>query len=113
MKFILQIDTGPWHAEHNPPEDIVRSVRKIASLIPVDKVIIGWNTDPSLYRMVGEYLHQAGIRMILWLPVFAGTGEVCRTDRALDLYGNPGADLMGYSWTGSAASPLSPECRAC
>ena len=97
MKFIVQIYTGSWYAPHDRAEDIVRRLRGIASLLPVDKVIIGWNTDPSVYREVGAFLHKAGIRMLLWLPVFAETGNAAETDKALDLYGNPVATPDGQA----------------
>lgn len=88
MKYILQIFTGSWHGTHDEPEDIVRRIGEISSRIPVEMVIMGWNTDPSVYAAAGRFLHGAGIRMLLWLPVFSETGEAAETDEALDLYGN-------------------------
>ena len=64
MKYILQVFSGPWRKAYCQPEEIIRTVRGIASRIPVDKVIIGWNTDPSVYRETGAFLHEAGIRML-------------------------------------------------
>ena len=89
MKYILQIFIGSWHAQHDDPEDIIRKIRETACRIPVGKVIIGWNTDPSVYKEVGEFLHASGISMLLWLPVFSETGEIRETDAALDIFGNP------------------------
>ena len=59
MKYILQVFTGSWHDGHTAPEGIVRKIAEISSRVPVDKVIIGWNTDPSVYREIGEYLRGA------------------------------------------------------
>ena len=87
MKYILQVFSGPWRKAYCQPEEIIRTVRGIASRIPVDKVIIGWNTDPSVYRETGAFLHEAGIRMLLWLPVFAEVGEIAEQDEAVDLFG--------------------------
>ena len=89
MKYILQVFTGSWHAPHGDPEDIVRKIGETARRIPVDRVIIGWNTDPGIYRAVGDFLRSKGIRMLLWLPVFSETGEIRETDPALDIFGNP------------------------
>ena len=89
MKYILQVFTGSWHAAHDDPGDIIRRIRETASRIPVGKVIIGWNTDPAVYGRVGDFLHAEGIRMLLWLPVFSEINEICKTDRVLDLFGNP------------------------
>lgn len=108
MKYILQIFTGPWHKAYYQPEEIIRKIREISCRIPVDKVIIGWNTDPSVYKTIGAFLHKAGTEMLLWLPVFAETGEVTEPEEALDLYGkriespanDEGADLTECSWTG-------------
>lgn len=89
MKYILQVFTGSWHDRHTAPEGIVRKIGEISSRVPVDKVIIGWNTDPSVYRKIGAYLREAGIRMLLWLPVFSETDRIAGTDRALDIFGKP------------------------
>ena len=89
MKYILQISTGSWHSAHDSPEDIIRRIEWVSSQIPVDRIIIGWNTDPSVYTEVGAYLHRAGSRMLLWLPVFSETSEVAETDGAVDVFGKP------------------------
>ena len=68
MKYILQVFSGPWNQANRRAEEIIRTIREIASQIPVEKVIIGWHTDPSEYRKTGEFLHESGIRMLLWLP---------------------------------------------
>ena len=88
MKYILQIHTGSWHDSCDAPEDMIRKIEEIASRIPVDKVIIGWNTDSSVYRKVGDYLHRNGIGMVLWLPVFSEVNKLAETDEALDIFGN-------------------------
>ena len=88
MKYILQIFTGSWNTSHDDPEAIIRKIRETARRIPVDKVIIGWNTDPSLYKKAGHFLREAGIKMLLWLPVFSEISEVAETDGALDIFGN-------------------------
>ena len=51
------------------------------------RVIIGWSQDKDLYRQVGQYLHDRNIHMLLWLPVFAETEEVCENSPAVDLCG--------------------------
>ena len=89
MKYILQIFAGTWHAAHDNPEDMIRKIEEISARIPVDKVIIGWNTDAAVYRRLGAYLHEKGIRMVLWFPVFTEISDVAETDQALDLFGQP------------------------
>ncbi len=54
----------------------------------MEKVIIGWNTNPSVYRKTGEFLHEAGIQMLIWLPVFAEVREIAEQDKALDIFGD-------------------------
>ena len=88
MKYILQISTGSWHGAHDRPEEIIRRIEEAAGRIPVDRVIIGCNTDASVYRAVGTYLRGHGIAMLLWLPVFAEVGALADPDRALDVFGN-------------------------
>jgi len=87
MKYILQVFSGPWNRANWQAEEIIRTIRETASRIPVDKVIIGWYTDPSVYRETGEFLHASGIQMLLWLPVFAEIGEIAGQDEAVDLFG--------------------------
>ena len=87
MKYILQIHTGSWHAAHDRTEDIIRRIGEISSRIPVGKVIIGWNTDPAVYRETGAFLHGKGIQMLLWLPVFSEVNKAAETDGTLDVFG--------------------------
>ena len=89
MKYVLQVCTGSWHAEHDPPEAIIRKIGDIASRIPVSRVIIGWNTDAALYRRVGDFLRSRGIGMLLWLPVFSEVSGIASPDGAADLFGKP------------------------
>ena len=89
MKYILQIFTGAWHAEKPEAGEIVQKIGAVSARIPVDQVIIGWNTDPNLYREIGSFLHRRGIKMLLWLPVFSEVSAVARPDGALDLFGQP------------------------
>ena len=88
MQYTLQVFTGSWRAAHEPPEKIARRIEEISNRIPVDRVIIGWGTDSSIYSVMGSWLHKAGIRMLLWLPVFTDIREEVDTEEALDLSGH-------------------------
>ncbi|MCR5004371.1 MAG: putative glycoside hydrolase [Clostridiales bacterium] len=88
MKYILQIFTGPWQESHPAPEEIIRKIESVSARIPVESVIIGWNTDASLYQKVGAFLHSAGIRMLLWLPVFSEISDIAEPETAVDLFGD-------------------------
>ncbi|MCR4843889.1 MAG: hypothetical protein K5843_02715 [Bacteroidales bacterium] len=85
--YIVQVSLGTWDQPAYTAESIVSRIDSVASLIPVEKVIIGWSTDKDIYRKVGEYLHAKDIKMLLWLPVFAETEGVCESQPALDLWG--------------------------
>ena len=89
MRYTLQVCTGTWRAQHDCPEDIIRTISGISSRIPADRVIIGWNTDASVYRAVGDFLHGQGMKMLLWLPVFSEVSGIASPDEAADLFGNP------------------------
>ena len=89
MKYILQIFAGTWHAAHDKPEDMIQKIEESSARIPVEKVIIGWNTDASVYRKLSAYLHEKNIQMVLWLPVFTEISDVAETDPAADLFGRP------------------------
>lgn len=102
MRYILQICTGAWNTPNYTAKDIVARIECISSKISVDRVIIGWNTDASLYQEVGTFLHEQGIRMILWLPCFSEISTIARPDESLDVFGNrivtplsqPGEDFV-------------------
>ena len=86
--YVVQVSLGGWHSPDYTAEQIIGRIDTVAALIPVEKVIIGWSIEPELYRTVGEHLHAKGIDMLLWLPVFAETEEVCDNVPAVDLAGN-------------------------
>ena len=85
--YIVQVSLGGWHSPDYSAEQIIGRIDTVSQLIPVQKVIIGWSQDKDIYRRLGEYLHDKGIRMLLWLPVFAETEEVCENSPAVDLWG--------------------------
>ena len=85
--FIVQVSLGGWHRPDYTAEQIIGRIDTVSQLIPVQKVIIGWSQEKDIYRQVAEYLHSKNIRMLLWLPVFAETEEVCDNTPAVDLWG--------------------------
>jgi hypothetical protein len=85
--YIVQVSLGDWHSPDYTAEQIIGRIDTVSRLIPVQKVIIGWSQDKEIYRQVGAYLHERDIRMLLWLPVFAETEEVCENSPAVDLWG--------------------------
>ena len=85
--FIVQVSLGGWHSPNYTAEQIIGRIDTVSQLIPVQKVIIGWSQDKEIYREVGRYLHDKNIRMLLWLPVFAETEDVCENTPAVDLWG--------------------------
>ena len=86
--YIVQVSLGGWYSPDYTAEQIIGRIDTVCQLIPVKKVIIGWSLDKEIYRQVGEYLHAKDISMLLWLPVFAETEEVCENSPAVDLWGN-------------------------
>ena len=90
--YIVQVSLGSWdHADYTAAQVISR-IDTVNSIIPVGKVIIGWTADKAIYREVGDYLHSKGIKMLLWLPVFAETEGVCDNSPAVDLWGRTPAN---------------------
>ena len=85
--YIVQVSLGGWDSPDYTAEEIIGRIDTVSQLIPVQKVIIGWTQDKEIYRQVGEFLHAKNIRMLLWLPVFAETEEVCENSPAVDLWG--------------------------
>ena len=85
--YIVQVSLGGWHSPDYTAAQIIGRIDTVSRQIPVEKVIIGWSQDKDIYREVGDYLHDRGIRMLLWLPVFAETEEVCENSPAVDLWG--------------------------
>lgn len=85
--YIVQVSLGGWHSADYTAEQIIERLDSVSQLIPIQKVIIGWTPDKEIYQKVGEYLHTRNIRMLLWLPVFADTEDVCDNKPAVDLWG--------------------------
>ena len=85
--YIVQVSLGGWQSPDYTAEQIIGRIDTVSRLIPLQKVIIGWSLDKDIYRQVSEYLHQKDIRMLLWLPVFAETEEMCENSPAVDLWG--------------------------
>ena len=90
--YIVQVSLGGWDSPDYTAEQIIGRIDTVSQLVPVEKVIIGWSQDKEIYRQVGEYLHEKNIRMLLWLPVFAETEEVCENSPAVDLWGQTPAN---------------------
>ena len=90
--YIVQVSRGGWHSPDYTAEQVIGRIDTVSRLIPVKKVIIGWSLDKEIYRRVGEYLHDRDISMLLWLPVFAETEEVCENSPAVDLWGKVPSD---------------------
>ena len=84
--YIVQVSLGGWHSPDYTADEIIARIDSVTRLIPVEKVIIGWTLDREIYRKVGDYLHAKDIRMLLWLPVFAETEEVCDNAPELDIW---------------------------
>ena len=85
--YIVQVSLGGWNNPGYTADRIVSRIDSVSSLINVEKVIIGWSLEKDIYRQVGEYLHKKDIKMLLWLPVFAETEDVCENSPAVDLWG--------------------------
>ena len=91
--YIVQVSLGSWNAPQYSAEQIVSRIDSVAEMIPVRKVIIGWSLDKEIYRQVGAALHAKGIDMLLWLPVFAETEEVCNNAPSVDIWGREPANF--------------------
>ena len=87
-EYIVQVSLGGWHHPDYTAEQIIGRIDTVSNLIPVSKVIIGWSLDKEIYKEVGEFLHSKGIKMLIWLPVFAETEDMCESSAAVDLWGN-------------------------
>lgn len=93
MEYIAQISTGGFLQPQSTSEEIIERLEFTETMIPVKSVIIGWNTDSSIYRKTGQWLHDHGKQMLLWLPVFAETGDLKETDEAVDLWNRPAGTI--------------------
>jgi hypothetical protein len=85
--YIVQVSLGDWHSPDYTAEQIIGRIDTVSQMIPVKKVIIGWSQNKDIYQKLGTYLHEKDIKMLLWLPVFAETDEVCKNRPAVDLWG--------------------------
>lgn len=91
-KYIIQVSLGGWDKADYTADEIIGRLDSVSRIIPLKDVIIGWTADADIYREVGSYLHGKGIGMLLWMPVFAETEDVCDNTPAVDLWGRlPGS----------------------
>lgn len=86
--YIVQVFTGGWNNKNYETADVIARLDTLSKVIPIQKVIIGWNLDAAPYKEIGEFLHSRDIKMILWLPVFSEIGELAECDLSVDLWGN-------------------------
>jgi hypothetical protein len=86
--YIIQVSLGSWYSPDYSADQIISRIDTVSSLIPVNKVVIGWSLDKEIYRKVGTYLHSKDIKMLLWLPVFAETEDMCENSAAVDIWGD-------------------------
>lgn len=110
--YIVQVSLGGWDKADYTAEQVIGRIDTVSARIPVKAVIIGWTVDEALYRKVGEFLHSRGIKMLLWLPVFAETEGMCSNAPAVDLWGRipGGLDLTageGFRFNCPSTSGLS------
>ena len=111
--YIVQVSLGGWNAPEYSAPEIISRLDSVSALIPINKVIIGWSKDKEIYREVGSWLHGKGIKMLLWLPVFAETEEVCENTPAVDLWGNEPANFNLTAGEGFRFNcPSNPENAA-
>lgn len=111
--YIVQVSLGGWHSPDYSASQIIARIDSVSRMIPVRKVIIGWSVDTSIYKEVGAFLHGKGIQMLLWLPVFAETEEVCENTPAVDLWGRVPANYDLAAGEGFRFNcPSSPENAA-
>lgn len=108
--FIVQVSLGGWNHAHYPADKIIDRLEEVSGKINIEKVIIGWSIDDETYLQIGKYLHAKGIQMLLWLPVFAETEDVCDNRQAVDLWGNVPTDFQLVRGEGFRFNcPTSPE----
>lgn len=111
--YIVQVLLGGWHTRDYTAEQIIGRIDTVSRLIPVKKVIIGYSQDKEIYHQVGKYLHAKNISMLLWLPVFAETEDVCENSPAVDLWGNVPTDYDLAAGTGFRFNcPSNPQNAA-
>ena len=87
VSYVVQVSLGSWHSADYTAGQVIGRLDSVCRMIPVSDVVIGWTADPGIYREIGESLHARGVRMLLWLPVFAETEEVCDNVPSIDLWG--------------------------
>ena len=87
FSYVVQVFTGGWNNVNYDTADIIARLDSVSATLPVGKVIIGWNLDPTPYKEIGEFLHSRDIKMLLWLPVFSEIGGLYDCDLSLDLWG--------------------------
>ncbi|MCQ2177546.1 MAG: putative glycoside hydrolase [Bacteroidales bacterium] len=92
--YIVQVSMGEWDEQFYSTGDVISRIEEVTEIIPLEKVLVGWVSDPEPYRKIGEYLHSKGIQMLLYLPVLSETEGVCDNTPAVDIWGNRPTDYV-------------------
>lgn len=71
MKYVLQINTGNIETTNYTSKEIIDKLEHVLKYIQISKIIMGWSTDKKIYEEVVCYLHDKGIEVYFWLPVFS------------------------------------------
>lgn len=100
MQFILQIFTGAYFSQPvgMAAGQICQRLREVMELIDVSDVILGWNTDATLNRVVLDDIHDHGKKAWLWLPVFSEVPSIMKSE-----------PQIGFSGTSYNAAPVAEE----
>ena len=87
MDVTIQIFTGNFLEKPVSFDLVEEKLLSVLPKFPVNKVLMGWALDKSLYEKTAKLLAERNIEFYLWFPVFSETGALRDLDRLMDFQG--------------------------
>ena len=95
MEYTYQFFTGGFEAVTSGL-DALAALRDVYSRAGPGDVIIGWSASFDQYGLAADFVHRAGKKIWLWLPVFSELPACSAPDPCVSYLGRPQRGLGGF-----------------
>ncbi|MDR0497263.1 MAG: hypothetical protein LBH42_06595 [Treponema sp.] len=87
FRVTLQIFSGSFLKKETSYSEIEQKLLSVLPRLPVNKVLMGWALDKTIYEKTAEFLAKRDIDFYLWFPVFSETGALRELSALVDFTG--------------------------
>lgn len=86
-EVVLQIFSGGFNENNVTYEQIESKLKPLLEKIKINKVIMGWSINKSIYLKTRELLNKYNVEYYLWIPVFSEIGLLKQANLLVDFNG--------------------------